>query len=196
VQRQQGEELAGLTLELAFAADDVRLGGAEVRIDLELRVALVAEEGEPGRQVVEPAAGVADDYDSLAAEGERLVERELEIYCVLPRGVAHDPGAGPLCGLEPRVRHRVEVADRDGDLELEGESGVHTPVGGDDRSAGWQMREDAGLGLPGGDNDDGAALALQDVPPLALPRSGSRVGGAVAALSARLPELPVSLPGS
>ena len=33
------------------------------------------------------------------------------------------------------------------------------------------------------------------VPPLALPRSGSRVGGALAALSARLPELPVYAPG-
>ena len=93
-------------------------------------------------------------------------------------------------GRRERVRRRrVEVADHDVDVEPERDRALDAAVGGDD-------------GRPGGHRDGGARPRCDDDDVRLdhaflrwhYPGQVLRVGGALAALSARLPELPGSLP--
>ena len=96
----------------------------------------------------------------------------------------------PACSAADQAGrgHGVEVADRDVDGEPERERRVDSAVGCDHVGVGRQVGQDGG---PAPAATTTTVSVCCTLPPLALPRSGSRVGGAVAALSARLPELPV-----
>ena len=87
--------------------------------------------------------------------------------------MALDAGAGPLQRREPGSADRVEVADREVDVEPERKRGVGATICRDD-----ERPVEVGKRPPrsGGNDDD--PFDHSQLPPLALPRSGSRVGGA------------------
>ena len=92
--------------------------------------------------MVEPALDPADDEDAPRLAGERCAERELEVGRVLVDRVALDRPRG----LDRRRGRRVEVADREVDLEPEREGVIGASVGRDDASA----RRDRLDGAPAG----------------------------------------------
>ncbi len=87
--------------------------------------------------------------------------------------MALDAGAGPLQRREPGSADRVEVADREVDVEPERKRGVGATICRND-----ERPVEVGKRPPrsGGNDDD--PFDHSQLPPLALPRSGSRVGGA------------------
>jgi uracil-DNA glycosylase len=139
--------------------------------------------------VVEPVSLACEDDDARRREGERLLERELEVGCVLGCRVPYDPHASRLGGVHECRGSRVEVADRDRDVQPERDSVLEPAVGGDHGGAG---RHGEGCprarGLAACDNHYDSlrhAFLRWHYPGQVL-----RVGGAVAALSARLARAP------
>ncbi len=172
VHGQQGEEVAGRARQRARAADDVDPALAEVRVDLGARVALVAEQEHRAEQVIEPSAARADDDDPGRLERDRGVERELEVGRVLGGRMPLDAGARRFGCCEPCRRDRVEVADREVDVQPERERPVDAAVGGDHDG---RRRAAPGSGSP--EECPPATTMMVSgftrIPPLALPRSGS-----------------------
>ena len=69
-----------------------------------------------------------------------------------------DARAGRLGGGEPGRRDRVEVADRDVDVQAERERSVDAAVGGDHGGALGQVGHGISEGMPSGNDDDGLGL--------------------------------------
>ena len=97
---------------------------------------------------------------------------------------------------QTRGRHRVEVADCDGNPQPERERGVGAAVCGHDLRSFRQALPDARVRLSGGDDDDGALLAVHTFLRWHYPDQVRGSAVRETALSARMPELPVSLSGS
>jgi hypothetical protein len=190
VEREQRDELAGLARERARAAHDVDARRSDERVDLCARVPLVPQQEERREQVVEPSTAAREHEDPLGAGRGGEVERELEVGRVLVGRVADDARTLRLGGGY-RVRGGgVEVADRDRDVEPErgrgrAPSAAITCVG----AAPERRLRARSLAARDHHHDLFRHAFLR----WHYPDQVLRVGGAVAALSARLPELPVTL---
>ena len=161
---------------------------ADQRVQLELRVARRAEQEERRCEVIEAAARARDHEDAACPEREGFVEGQLEVRGVLRDGMPDYPPAGRLGPGERGRGDGVEIADEDVDLEAERGSAIEAAVGRDHGAS--VGHGDVGARPRCDDHDvrlDHAFLRWH------YPGQVLRVGGAVAALSARLPELPGSL---
>ena len=121
--------------------------------------------------MVEAALDPAYDEDASRLVGERCAERELEVGRVLVDRVALDRPRG----LDRRRCRRVEVADREVDLEPQREGVIRASVGRDDASA----RRDRLDGAPGGarapgDDEDRVGHAWSLTSRAAFPSAGGR----------------------
>ena len=142
--------------------------------------------------MVEPAAVAGEDEDPPRGQRDRGVERELEVGRVLLGRVALDARPRRLRDRDGLGRRRVEVADRDVDLEAERQRVLETLVGGDDGRA-ERDRERAARGRAGLRLTPPPRSLPTRLPPLALPRSGSAGRRRVSPPSQPgLPELPVT----
>ena len=115
--------------------DDVDERRPELGVDLGARIPFVAEQEQRPQQVIEASTARPEDDDPGGSERHRLVERELQVGCVLRRRVRVDPSARRARRREAVGRNRVEVTDRDVHLEAEGPGAVDAAVGGDHRRA-------------------------------------------------------------
>ena len=106
--------------------------------------------------VVVPAAVPAQHEDPVGTEGDRVLQRQLEVGVVLGGGVALDGAAGSGDRVDRGWRHRVEVADQLVDPQAEGERQVRPRVRGHYRGVGRHQRPPAGVDrIAPGDHDDG-----------------------------------------
>ena len=115
---------------------------AEDRVHLDAGEPVGSEDQQLAQEMVEAALDPAYDEDASRLVGERCTERELEVGRVLVDRVALDRPRG----LDRRRCRRVEVADREVDLEPQREGVIRASVGCDDASA----RRDRLDGAPGG----------------------------------------------
>ena len=191
VQRQQSEELARPALQRALATDNVDVRRADESVDLRDGIPLRAggeaaasswSRRHPSRPARGPAWGSSTDSE---------VERELEVGRVLLGRMAVDARPRGVCHVDRLRRRGVEVADGDRHLETERERVFETPSA-------------AMIGTPsgtaeiargsGGAPPDTTTTNSSDTPSSAGITQIRFCGSAApsSALSARLPELPVT----
>ena len=178
----EGEQLAAGAGQRSLPAHDMDERVADERVELEPGIALRAEqEQEQAEQMVEAPCRARDDQHAARTERGGLVERELEIGCVLRGRVPHDARAGRLGGGERLWRHRVQVADDDVHVEAERSGAQQAAVRRDDA---LRVREASTRAPPPRrrprHRDQSRPFLRWHYPDQVL-----RVGGASAALSAR-----------
>ena len=188
-ERHERDDLARGPREPSLAAHDVDERLADEGVELETRESIRSELEERGEQMVETAARARDDEHAPGAERDRLVQGELEVGRVLRDRMPHDPRAGPLRRGDGRLGRRVEIADHDVDVEPERECALEAAVRRDDRRVAGHGDRRARSRCDDHDIRLDHAFLRWHYPGQVL-----RVGGALATLSARLPELPDSLP--
>ena len=196
VHGQQRDEVAGRARQRPRPTDHRDPVAVQIRIDRRRRITGVGEQQDRAEQVVEPAAGAADDEDPRGLERDGSVERELEIGRVLGGRVPLDDRSRRFGGREPGGRDRVEIADRTIDAEPEREPTVDACV----------CRDHIGAARAARARLQGRDALRQRRRRSRLPRAYLRwhypdqvlrVGGASShPLSPVVPELPVSLPPS
>ena len=127
VQREQRDQLARRTRERARRhARRGRVRGRAAR-RARARVALVTEQEQPCKQVVEAAARIGDDHDACGTEPERAVERELEVGRVFRLRVTLDAATGRLDRGEARRVTESKSPTATVDLESERERARRHP---------------------------------------------------------------------
>jgi hypothetical protein len=155
VNGQQRDQLARFTREHPLAADDMDGSGAELRVDLNVGVAIGGEQQQLSEQMVEPPGGTAEHENPLRPERERGVECKLEVGRVFRGRVSLQACARPLDHPERRLGDRVEVAEGDIDPQPEPERVLGAAIGGDHRRP---RGEQDGHAQPGPAGDDNGRL--------------------------------------